>query len=1014
MDYDDLIIYAYELLTKFNHLNLNQVHNYKQIFIDESQDINYYQYKIIQFLTRQNNTLFMVGDPNQNIYSFRGADNKYVSQLVREFNMETKKLSLNYRSVQPILNLANNLINHNYIPQFKDHFKLKSTFQDQDALITRQNFPSNHYENLYLLNQIQHLIKNGYSYEDIAIFARNKALMESLQFFLSQNNVPFSSKNELDKVRLSTIHSSKGLEYKTVFIIGFENEIFKDNFFNTPDKIPNERRLMYVALTRAKIQLHLLSVDKRLIHGINTPLTPLDFWQEMKPSTLLNNDLKYQLNDEIKQQFKTLLEKEYQAGRDDIEFGKEFKKTFEAYFNYKINSFNLYHQNKKDDFFKKNIDQNLLYLKTKDFKKNAIGKTFSFPVFQNLMAHQNLRNKKTKDKRKILIKVCLNSSYESLKIELTDAYIEEHYDTLKKELTKHLQQITRDQIINFFEDVIFNPFFSLYGKILDTQKTEYIINFFVKSLKIKTLTKAAFFSYFEDIKIKALKKLYKELVYYLGFSATMEKVFLPSKHSLTYQNDLNEKRRNNKRNLKNSRENAKHKAIFNFVNQPLISFLTLTLPLNNADGSISLETKNIDIMHHLFKFFIKDLRKHYKNYLLFKGKTTNDIKKLLSSFKYFSAFQLTEKNSVWHSHTMFDIDLLKIFGKTHFMYSQVNKQGRLLNSEFDKKPGFITHKAYYISQHDIFKKKKSKYIKPFKESLLRPLIIPSVFKIWSDVVHKHLPLLKKLNPLAQNLQVFYKDDFKIKAFLKNKTFKDKIEKQQYQELYYNKALTFKMEIKEAVQSFSLIKSDIATIIADYVSKYEAGIKNKDDLEKMLKMKEDNLLGRHFFVFSRSCKNPIVKKILALAPFDLHIENMHLINFYYTSVLNFDKSNFLNLMQINHILKHNKIKPLKSLSIPSKSLTYYEKHKPRLLKKYFQDQGNNALMYGIFYYSDKKDLTLKHKKTLQSQNRMQKVFNLTKIKQHKPFVNNLDKQMRFLDINNYYNLFPQKINNSLSY
>ncbi|MGL9687476.1 MAG: UvrD-helicase domain-containing protein, partial [Candidatus Phytoplasma sp. TWB_XP] len=98
---------------------------YKYILIDEIQDINFYQYQLIKLLS-QKSILFIVGDLNQSIYSFRGSKNIYIDLLIQNFNMPTFYLKTNYRSSNKIIKLANNLINYNYEAKNKDKYKIKS------------------------------------------------------------------------------------------------------------------------------------------------------------------------------------------------------------------------------------------------------------------------------------------------------------------------------------------------------------------------------------------------------------------------------------------------------------------------------------------------------------------------------------------------------------------------------------------------------------------------------------------------------------------------------------------------------------------------------------------------------------------------------------------------------------------------------------------------------------------------------------------------------------------------
>ncbi len=85
---------------------------------------------------------------------------------------------------------------------------------------------------------------------------------------------------EQNKVLLTTIHQIKGLEFKIVFLIGFEQETFIDDFLHTID-VKEERRLAYVAITRAKERLYITVSKERMVYGDIMNLNPVIFLQEM-------------------------------------------------------------------------------------------------------------------------------------------------------------------------------------------------------------------------------------------------------------------------------------------------------------------------------------------------------------------------------------------------------------------------------------------------------------------------------------------------------------------------------------------------------------------------------------------------------------------------------------------------------------------------------------------------------------------------------------------------------------
>ena len=114
LDFDDLLLFAHKLLKHNEELRLKWQQRFRYIHVDEFQDVDHLQYEIIQYLTGKDTLLCVVGDPDQTIYTWRGAQVDIIMNFERDFpNCKTVVLNQNYRSTQAILNGANALIRNN-------------------------------------------------------------------------------------------------------------------------------------------------------------------------------------------------------------------------------------------------------------------------------------------------------------------------------------------------------------------------------------------------------------------------------------------------------------------------------------------------------------------------------------------------------------------------------------------------------------------------------------------------------------------------------------------------------------------------------------------------------------------------------------------------------------------------------------------------------------------------------------------------------------------------------------
>ena len=187
MDFDDLLFYFYDLLqTNENIQNRFTYHTY--VLVDECQDINKIQYEIIKLLARKSQNIFMVGDEDQCIYSFRGSDLNCIRNFINEEKADVIKLEQNYRSCQNILMAANSVIKNNSSRVDK---RLYTNYNDKNYKLIISDFYTDYEESVYIADLIEELINRNYNYRDFTILYRNNSISIPIEKELVKRKIPF-------------------------------------------------------------------------------------------------------------------------------------------------------------------------------------------------------------------------------------------------------------------------------------------------------------------------------------------------------------------------------------------------------------------------------------------------------------------------------------------------------------------------------------------------------------------------------------------------------------------------------------------------------------------------------------------------------------------------------------------------------------------------------------------------------------------------------------------------------
>ena len=268
VDFDLLLMEAIAILRDERAALASFRHRHRSLFVDEAQDMNPLQFSLLRLMAGDDPTLFCVGDPNQSIYGFNGASPALLKDLIATWP-ETQVLDLtrNHRSTANIVAVADTLLDEGAagITPAKEEGEIPLIrAYDTDDEEARQvaAWLVGHY-------------RPGTPWRAMAVLARTNQQLIAVADALRDLSVPFErkgadyspgsdvvvgdvganhwfDKTEVNAITLSTIHRAKGLEWQVVAVIGLAEGVLPHFNATTEEEIAEERRLAYVALTRAE------------------------------------------------------------------------------------------------------------------------------------------------------------------------------------------------------------------------------------------------------------------------------------------------------------------------------------------------------------------------------------------------------------------------------------------------------------------------------------------------------------------------------------------------------------------------------------------------------------------------------------------------------------------------------------------------------------------------------------------------------------------------------------------
>jgi len=188
MDFDDLLLNAVRLFEKDEEVLMYYQNRFRYIMVDEYQDTNQIQYTFIKMLAQAHNNICVVGDDDQCIYQWRGADIRNILEFEKDFrNAKVIKLEQNYRSTSNILDAAHSVISHN------KGRKDKKLWTDQEAgnKIIYRRAEDEREEAYFVASEINRLKGTAQRYSDFAILYRTNAQSRTFEEALSRRGIPY-------------------------------------------------------------------------------------------------------------------------------------------------------------------------------------------------------------------------------------------------------------------------------------------------------------------------------------------------------------------------------------------------------------------------------------------------------------------------------------------------------------------------------------------------------------------------------------------------------------------------------------------------------------------------------------------------------------------------------------------------------------------------------------------------------------------------------------------------------
>ena len=239
LDYNDLIKFTLYIFSKSDEIRLKWQQRLEYIMIDEFQDIDGLQYELMQALCAYHKNLFIVGDPDQTIYTWRGANVKHILDFDKNFpKVKTIMMMKNYRSTPEIIAAANSLIDKNTVRMKK---QLIPTLPKGERVVYSHAKTTKEEANS-IAERIKKLIKAGVPYGDITILYRAHYIARTIEEGLMRVEIPYtvySGVQFFDRMEIKD-----ALSY--LRLIAYRDDLSFMRIVNTPKRNIGEKRMRFL------------------------------------------------------------------------------------------------------------------------------------------------------------------------------------------------------------------------------------------------------------------------------------------------------------------------------------------------------------------------------------------------------------------------------------------------------------------------------------------------------------------------------------------------------------------------------------------------------------------------------------------------------------------------------------------------------------------------------------------------------------------------------------------------